>query len=558
MLSYLQIENVAIIKEAVINLGDGFNVMTGETGAGKSIIIDSINAVLGERTSRELIRTGCDYAKVEAVFYENNAQTNACLEELGIPCEADGEILISRKMTPDGKNICKINGENATVSMLKRLGCLLVNIHGQADNQSLLNSELHLSYVDSVAGNNTLLEDYVNCYNEYTYVRSRLQKLNTDEEMKLRRLDILNYQINEIEKADITEGEYDSLKQKQAFFRNAEKLASSLNNAYFALNGDGDSEGAVSLGFSSANSLSSCSDINDNINEISKKIENSAYLLSECSDEIKELIDSLDFSEADINAVEERLDELYNIFRKYGKTDEEVLAFYKNAVEERGSIENADELRIKLEKELNELYNKAYKKAEVLSEARKKAGESFCKAVKKELSYLDMPSVELYLNMNKTELTDRGIDDVEFYLSANVGEEPKPLSKIASGGELSRIMLAIKCVLSEKDKINTLVFDEVDTGVSGSAAQKIAVKLKELSETHQVICVTHLAPIASYADSHLLITKSEREGKTYTQLEKLDTKQRVNELARIMGGNDVSELMLKNAEEMLIKSGVIS
>ena len=558
MLSYLQIENVAIIKEAVINFGDGFNVMTGETGAGKSIIIDSLNAVLGERTSRELIRTGCDFAKVEAVFYENSTQTKACLEELGIPFEAEGEILISRKMTSDGKNICKINGSNATVSMLKKLGSFLVNIHGQADNQSLLNSELHLSYVDSVAGNSVLLEDYSKSFDEYMSVRSKLQKLNTDEEMKLRRLDILNYQINEIEKAGINEGEYEDLKQKQAFFRNAEKLASSLNNAYFALNGDGESEGAVSLGFTSANSLSSCADINDNINDISKKIENSAYLLSECSDEIKALIDSLDFSEADINAVEERLDELYNIFRKYGKSEQEVLAYYKNAVEERDSIENADELRIKLEKQLETLYNEAYKKAEALSEVRKKTGESFCREVKKELSFLDMPSVELYLNMNKTELTQTGIDDVEFYLSANVGEEPKPLSKIASGGELSRIMLAIKCVLSEKDKINTLVFDEVDTGVSGSAAQKIAVKLKELSSSHQVICVTHLASIASYADEHLLITKSESEGKTYTKLTRLDTQQRILELARIMAGNDASELMLKNAEEMLIKSGVIS
>lgn len=555
MLTNLQIENVAIIKEAVIDFGDGFNVMTGETGAGKSIIIDSLNAILGERTSRELIRTGCDYAGVNAVFYEKSEHVKEILSELGIEPEADGEIVIGRKMTLDGKNNCRINGVNVTVSMLKKLGQALVNIHGQADNQALLNSELHLSYVDSVSDNSSLLCDYQETYFKYTDVKSRLNKLNIDEEQKNRRLDILNFQINEIENAGITVGEYDELKEKQSFFRNAEKLSLALNNAFSALNGNDENEGAVSLGFSAVNSLNSCSEINESISQLSQKIENSTYLLSEGCDELRDLLESLDFDESDINAVEERLDVIYNLSRKYGKTEEDILDYYNEAVSQRDSIEHADELREKLEKELDELYKQAYKKAEALSQSRKEAGETFCKNVKRELTFLDMPNVELYLDMRKSELGEFGFDDVEFFLSANVGEEPKPLSKIASGGELARIMLAIKCVLAKKDKISTLVFDEVDTGVSGSAAQKIAIKLKELSASHQVICVTHLAQLASYADEHLLITKSEKEGKTYTSLKKLDYSERVKELARIMGGIDVTDLMLENAAQMLKSAG---
>ena len=555
MLSNLQIENIAIIKEAVIDFYDGFNVMTGETGAGKSIIIDSLNAILGERTSRELIRTGCDYANVEARFYDNSQQVKDVLNELSIEAEAEGEILISRKMTSDGKNICKINGANATVSMLKKLGTALVDIHGQADNRALLDPEMHLSYIDSIAENEDCLADYQQSFYKYSDVRAQLEKLNFDEEQKMRRLDILNYQINEIEQANLTVGEYDELKDKQAFFRNAEKLSTALNNAHAALNGDAENEGAVSLGFSAFNSLNTCGSINDSLEQLKSRIEEGAYILSDCADSLSSILESLDFDESDVNAVEERLDVIYNLTRKYGKTEEEILEFLDNAQKERDSIENADELKIKLEKEKELLYKEAFDKAKVLSKTRKQAGDSFCKNVKKELSFLDMPFVELFVDMKECELSETGIDSVEFFLSANVGEEPKPLCKIASGGELARIMLAIKCVLAKRDMISTLVFDEIDTGVSGSAAHKIAVKLKELSASHQVICVTHLAVIASFADTHLLISKSEKGGKTYTSLTKLDREQRAQELARIMGGAEVSELMLKNAEEMLTHAG---
>ena len=551
MISSLQIENIAIIKNAAITFDDGFNCLTGETGAGKSIIIDSLNAILGERTSRELIRTGCDYAEVKAAFYDKSEKVNSVLSQLDIEPEADGSIIISRKMTADGKNNCKINGVTVTVSMLKTLGKQLVNIHGQLDNQALLNPEFHCEYIDSIADNSELLENYRESYGQYCEVSRQLEQLNYDEEQKARRLDTLSFQISEIEAANITVGEYEQLKDRESFFRNAEKLSSFMNASFEALSGNAENEGAVSLSFSAANKLEGCSESSEKLSALAKRLSECAYELSDCTDELSSMLDELDFNEADVNAVEERLDLLYNLSRKYGKTEQDILDYYDSAVKERDSIEHADELRIKLEDEKRALYSLSYEKALLVSASRKSAGKAFCDKVCEELKFLNMPSVKFFVNIDECEMNENGIDSVEFFLSANLGEVPKPLAKIASGGELSRIMLAIKSVLAEKDGISTLVFDEIDTGVSGSSAHKIAVKLKEVSKTHQVICVTHLAQIAAFADEHMLIEKSERDEHTYTDVQSLEYESRVQELARIMGGNAITPELLESARQLL-------
>lgn len=556
MLSNLKIENIAVIKNAVIDFKDGFNVMTGETGAGKSIIIDSLNAVLGERTSRELIRTGCDFAEVTAMFYDRSDEVNAILNDFDIPVEDDGAILIVRKMSPDGKNSCKINSVSVTVSMLKKLGKQLVNIHGQADNQTLLNEENHCSYIDRIAENGKLFDEFSENYNKYVSLKNQLDSLNIDEEQKLRRMDMLDYQISEIEAARVSVGEWDELKEKQTLFRNTEKLSTVLGTAYAYLDGNDDAQGAVQLSFGALNKLNSVADISKDISELAEMLEEKAYDLSAVCEQIRDLLDSLDFDENSVTQLEERLDVLYELSKKYGKTEEEILEYYASAVEERNSIENSDEIKIRLTFEVREAYEKALEKAKELSKTRMYAGNLFSKNVCEELKFLDMPSVRFAFDIKDCTLCENGIDKVEFLLSANVGEDLKPLSKIASGGELSRIMLAIKSVLSEKDGISTLVFDEIDTGVSGSAAQKIAVKLKQVSESHQVICVTHLAQIAAYADEHLLISKSERDGQTYTELRSLDFDERKGELARIMGGFNVTDAMLESAEQMLLGAKV--
>ena len=556
MLSNLKIENIAVIKNAVIDFKDGFNVMTGETGAGKSIIIDSLNAVLGERTSRELIRTGCDFAEVSAVFYDSSDGIKAILRELDIPVEDDGTIIVVRKMSPDGKNICKINSVSVTVSMLKRLGKQLVNIHGQADNQTLLNEENHCSYIDKIAENEELFNEFSQCYNEYVSLKNQLDSLNVDEDRKLRRMDMLDYQISEIEAANIKVGEWDELREKQTLFRNTEKLSTVLGTVYAYLDGDEETQGAVSLSFGALNKLNSVADISKDISALAATLEEKAYDLSAVCEQVKDLLDSLDFDENAVDRVEERLDVLYELSKKYGKTEEDILEYYANAVEERSSIENSDEIKRKLTAQVGEAYERALEKAKELSKTRLYAGNLFSKNVCEELKFLDMPSVRFAVDIRDCSLCENGIDKVEFLLSANVGEDLKPLSKIASGGELSRIMLAIKSVLSDKDGISTLVFDEIDMGVSGSAAQKIAVKLKQVSASHQVICVTHLAQIAAYADEHLLISKSERDGQTYTELKSLDFNLRERELARIMGGLNVTDAMLESARQMLLSAKI--
>lgn len=549
MLSNLQIENIAVIKSASIDFENGFNVMTGETGAGKSIVIDSLNAILGERTSRELIRSGADSASVCAEFQNVGDNVKNELEKLGI--EKDDTLIVSRKLTPDGKNVCRINGMPATVSMLKALGVQLVNIHGQLDNQSLLSPETHCSFIDKLAGSGRELKEFKEIYSLYIKKENELKSLNTDVNEKNRRLDILNYQIEEIQKADIRPGEKDELTEKLGFLRNAEKVLDLLHAAYAALNGDGEMPGAADIAADAASKLLSAADYSSDFAETANGVNDAAMNLSAYTEELRDKIYSLDYDPNETERAEERLDVIYRLSQKYGDSEEDILAYLENAEKERDALSFSDERAEQLRAETEKAYNEALAAAKKLSEIRIEAGKKFSADVERELAFLDMPSVKFIVNDSVGELYENGIDNIEFLLSANAGEEPKPLSKIASGGELSRIMLAIKCVLSELDDIDTLIFDEIDSGVSGRAALKIAAKMKELSKTHQVICVTHLAQIAAFADEHKLISKEEKDGRTYTCIASLDYNGRKYELARIMGGLTVTQSILNSAEELL-------
>lgn len=549
MLSNLQIENIAVIKSASIDFENGFNVMTGETGAGKSIVIDSLNAILGERTSRELIRSGADSASVCAEFQNVGDNVKNELEKLGI--EKDDTLIVSRKLTPDGKNVCRINGMPATVSMLKALGVQLVNIHGQLDNQSLLSPETHCSFIDKLAGSGRELNEFKELYSLYIKKKNELKSLNTDVNEKNRRLDILNYQIEEIQKADIRPGEKDELTEKLGFLRNAEKVLDLLHTAYAALNGDGEMPGAADIAADAASKLLSAADYSSDFTETANGVNDAAMNLSAYTEELRDKIYSLDYDPNETERAEERLDVIYRLSQKYGGSEEDILAYLENAEKERDALSFSDERAEQLRAETEKAYNEALAAAKKLSEIRIEAGKKFSADVERELAFLDMPSVKFIVNDSVGELYENGIDNIEFLLSANAGEEPKPLSKIASGGELSRIMLAIKCVLSELDDIDTLIFDEIDSGVSGRAALKIAAKMKELSKTHQVICVTHLAQIAAFADEHKLISKEEKDGRTYTCIASLDYNGRKYELARIMGGLTVTQSILNSAEELL-------
>lgn len=549
MLSNLQIENIAVIKSASIDFENGFNVMTGETGAGKSIVIDSLNAILGERTSRELIRSGADSASVCAEFQNIGDNVKNELEKLGI--EKDDTLIVSRKLTPDGKNVCRINGMPATVSMLKALGAQLVNIHGQLDNQSLLSPETHCSFIDKLAGSGRELNVFKELYSLYIKKKNELKSLNTDVNEKNRRLDILNYQIEEIQKADIRPGEKDELTEKLGFLRNAEKVLDLLHTAYAALNGDGEMPGAADIAADAASKLLSAADYSSDFADTANGVNDAAMNLSAYTEELRDKIYSLDYDPNETERAEERLDVIYRLSQKYGDSEEEILAYLENAEKERDALSFSDERAEQLRAETEKAYNEALAAAKKLSEIRIEAGKKFSADVERELAFLDMPSVKFIVNDSVGELYENGIDNIEFLLSANAGEEPKPLSKIASGGELSRIMLAIKCVLSELDDIDTLIFDEIDSGVSGRAALKIAAKMKELSKTHQVICVTHLAQIAAFADEHKLISKEEKDGRTYTCIASLDYDGRKYELARIMGGLTVTQSILNSAEELL-------
>lgn len=551
MLCELQIENIAVIKKAVITFQNGLNVMTGETGAGKSIVIDAINAVLGERTSRELIRTGCDNAFVSALFYGLSDAICTQLDEIGITPEEDNSLLIQRKLFADGKNQCKINGCTVTVSVLKRISKLLVNIHGQSDNQLLLQPEYHCGYIDALCADNTYKTAYEKAYHAYAEAKSALQAVHIDEAEKQRRLDIYNYQIAELEQANITEGEILSLESRLHLLQNAEHITAALQAAYALLNGDDASAGAVDALFSAARQMEGIADLDASYAALLQTIQDAAYALSETNGDILRCLDADAFDPAELSEIDDRLNLLHSLQRKYGETEAEMLEFLDQARTKRDQIIFADARRDALEAETEQLRQIAYSAAENLHKQRMTAAGKFCKTVEAELAFLDMPSVRFEIHNETGALTENGIDNLEFMLSANAGEAPKPLAKIASGGELSRIMLAMKGVLAKQDAVDTLIFDEIDTGVSGRAAQKIGIKLKQVSKAHQVICVTHLAQIAAFGDTHLRIEKDEYDGQTYTQISTLDFDGRIAELARISGGLTVSAVQLQSAEEML-------
>ncbi len=551
MLTSLKIENVAIIESAAIEFGCGLNVLTGETGAGKSIVIDSINAILGERTSRDIIRTGAQSAKVYAVFEDVNAKVRDFLDENGIDCE-DGVLIINRTLSREGKNVCRLNGAPVTVSMLREIGGELIDIHGQHDNQSLLSPEKHCGFVDSFAGNADIIADYREKYSRLCEIRSKLKKLTTDESSKSQRIDFLTYQIDELEKADITLGERDELKVRKSLINNSQKLIESLNIAYEALKADG---AGIDMITDAESEISDASAYMEALGEASEKITDIRYELEDIAETVRDAMSEVDFDPSELEDIDERLDLLYRLSKKYGDTEEEMLEYLEKAKAELDNIAFSEEKVKELQKQEKEALAETEAAAQRLTESRKTAGEKLSNAICSELEFLDMPNVRFVVKCGDIGLTENGKDEIEFLISANVGEEPKPLAKIASGGELSRIMLAIKNVLAETDGVDTMIFDEIDTGVSGRAAQKIAMKLRSASKGRQVICVTHLAQIAAQGDVHLYISKSVSDGKTYTNIKSLIEEERVAEIARIMGGMEITKLQLESAREMLRNAG---
>lgn len=551
MLTSLKIENVAIIESAAIEFGCGLNVLTGETGAGKSIVIDSINAILGERTSRDIIRTGAQSAKVYAVFEDVNERVRNFLDENGIDCE-DGVLIINRTLSREGKNVSRINGAPVTVSMLREIGGELIDIHGQHDNQSLLSPEKHCGFVDSFAGNADLITDYREKYGRLCEIRSKLKKLTTDESSKSQRIDFLTYQIDELEKAEITIGERDELKARKSLINNSQKVIESLNIAYEALKADG---AGIDMITDAESEIANASAYMETLGEASEKITDIRYELEDIAETVRDAMTEVDFDPSELEDIDERLDLLYRLSKKYGDTEEEMLEYLEKARAELDNIAFSEERVKELQKQEKEALAETETAACKLTESRKTAGEKLSNAICSELEFLDMPNVRFVVKCSDIGLTENGKDEIEFLISANAGEEPKPLAKIASGGELSRIMLAIKNVLAETDGVDTMIFDEIDTGVSGRAAQKIAMKLRSASKGRQVICVTHLAQIAAQGDVHLYISKSVSDGKTYTNIKSLIEEERVAEIARIMGGMEITKLQLESAREMLANAG---
>ncbi len=552
MLAQLFINNIAVIEKASIELDAGFTVLTGETGAGKSIIIDAIHAVLGERTSKELVRSGTDTASVSALFIGLGEEVLQKLDQLSVPREEDGSLLIQRDIRLEGRSLCKLNGAPATVSMLRELGPLLISIHGQHESYELLSPEVHMTYIDSFGGLEDLLSGYQNSYRALRKLQQRLESFHTDEGEKARRMDLLRYQIDELEAAGIRPGEREELTRQRDLIRNSEKIAASLELVRNLLAGDENTDGVLSGVSQAASELEKAAAYLPEAEEPAQKLRDAGYLLEDVDSVLQDL--GTDFDPAALEAIEDRLDLLYRLGLKYGDSEEIMLDFLEACKKELHGIEFSDKEREELENQYEAEKKRAISLAKELSEKRKKAAGAFVEMVKKELAFLNMPNVEFLTETERVPLYSMGCDKLQFLVSANKGEPPKPMSKIASGGELSRIMLAIKTVLSGKDKVDTLIFDEVDTGISGAAANKVGQKLKEVSKNRQVLCITHLAQIAALADNHLRISKHVDGGRTFTDVESLDLEGRKQELARIIGGEDVTELQLKMAEEMLQKA----
>ncbi len=551
MLSALHIENIAVIEKTDINFAGGFNVLTGETGAGKSIIIDSINAILGERTSHDLIRTGAQEASVTAVFENISDLTLQILKDFGYECE-DRSLVVLRKIYTDGRNNVKINGLPANVSVLKRISPYLINIHGQHDSQRLLDATKHIEYIDMVAENEEFLVQYQEAYQDYCETKSKLESLKSVTDGAKMRADYLRYVVSELEAAEIEVGEREELARQRDLIRDSATVAQQLTEAYNTLNGDDYNQGVSSVIKSVADSLQYVSKYIPDFERICEQLLGYSYEIDEVMSDIDSHLSQVDFNPSLLESIESRLDYLFRLSKKYGSTEEEMLKFLQDSKDELDTIDNSDEKILILTQELDKKRRIMEESAKMLSESRAKASIVFQNAVCEQLNYLDMPKAKFEVKIQKTDAyTSMGADQIEFFISANAGENLKPLAKVASGGELSRIMLSIKSVMADKDDVDTLIFDEIDSGISGSAARKVGIKIKETSKNRQVICVTHLAQIASLANVHFKISKQVNNGKTYTCVDDLSYSERVEEVARIMSTGVVTQAMRQSAAELM-------
>ena len=547
MLRLLHIENIAVIEQADILFEDGFNVMTGETGAGKSIVIDAISTILGERAYRDMIRTGCGKASVRAVF--DRVPELSWFAENDVPYE--DELTVQREIYLDGKNVCRVNGLPVSVGVLKKLGLQLINIHGQHDSAALFDENYHLSFLDSFACNEDLLEAYRQKYQSLQALRREMERLSMDESEKLRRMETLKYQIEEISRAALKPGEDENLEARRKLLQNAEKLSDGLEEASRCLSGGEDSDGDASLLAQAERALAKLTRFDESLTALHDTVADLMYQVQDAAEQASDRIYAMSYSADELERIEERLDIIHRLRRKYGATCEDILAYLDRTKAELDEIEFADEKMEQLRKKEKAALREAMDAAMALRESRKQAAAGLAERVLRELADLDMKKVQFSCEFTETELSPLGADAVAFYMSANLGETLKPLNKVASGGELARIMLALKNVLAERDHVPTLIFDEVDTGVSGRAAQHVAEKLRAVSKNKQVLCVTHLPQLAALADTHFLIEKNERDGRTFTAVTPLDFEGRKRELARIIGGSSITETTLQSAAEML-------
>lgn len=550
MLSELYIENLAVIEKATIDFSDKLNVFTGETGAGKSILINGINAILGQRVTKDIVRTGTDKAVISALFTDIGDNVLQVLDELGISAE-DGQLFLTREIRSDGGSVARVNSRAVNVSVLKAIGETLVTIHGQHDNQILMAPERHIEILDSYAESEALIEDYHSSFRELQSIAKKINKIKTEQSKKEFRMAELADIVEEINALNIHEGEDKEIEAELNISKNAVAISEALYMAKQLLSGDDDTDGAVEMTQRASKSVEEYTDIMTEISPIYDRLSSAAIEMKDISEEIGSLLDSLDIDPKRYDYLNQRSDELRRIMKKYGPELDDVLTTLENSQNELDELSGAEQSLDELNKEKERLLAEVSKKAKALSDHRKKAGERFVSQVTEELEFLNMPKVKLVVQQKTGKLTINGMDSIEFLISANLGEEPKPIAKIASGGELSRIMLALKNVIAEKDSIGTLIFDEIDTGVSGRAAQKIGIKLKQISRLRQVLCVTHLAQMAVMADNHLLIEKNIQGDRTVTTVRTLDHEQRKYEIARIMGGENITELMLENAEQYL-------
>lgn len=554
MLTTLYIENIAVIEKTSIDFSQGLNVLTGETGAGKSIIIDSINAIMGQRTSKELVRTGAKTALVTAQFDDVNDTVKAKLKELGYDNEDDDTLILQRSISAAGKSTCKINARPASVTVLKEVAKNLINIHGQHESYELFSPDTHIDYIDSFGELNSELDDYREKYKRYKALKKQLNEANSDESARLHEIDLLTYQTTELFNADVQPDEIEQLENERIVLMNSEKIFTLLNDARELLDGDERTAGGVESVESAMNYIQRAASLNGEYESISESITDVYYNLRDCIEAISDAADSVESDPQRLEEIDERLDLLNRLTRKYGCECNELPSLAEKMQTRLEELLSNDKNRDQLEADYKEAENNALVAAQKLSEIRKKTAKVFSERVREEMSFLNMPNVHIVTQFENTDFYEKGTDKIEFLISANPGEPPRPVAKIASGGELSRMMLAIKTVLASTDDIDTLIFDEVDTGISGSAAQKVGMKLKEVSKSSQVLCVTHQAQLAALADAHYLISKQVEDGRTFTQVKLLDFDGRKHELARIIGGVSITDAALAHAESMLKES----